>query len=317
MAKSRPDQLFTEVERLKPQISPKTLTEVEKCLIKMIDVVKEVNKFQDTVGDSLKAAQKKFIELNRNAKSDKSTAIAIRDTRTGASKGLLNADCWTTMRTEVIEDVMGGIQSSPQNLIPLKKIVTKLVKCFNHSAEISNSHTDRCSILNKTVAERADKCTDKASEANTSAFKTKAIGGLLSATAIGAGITASIVAGAFTFGIGTAIGLGVTGAAVGAGGAVATHKIASSYEQERERLLALVENFGQIELTITEIHAKIKQLESDMGHVEILIEDAFHSMAKHETELSVILALQRLHSKISELYVKQTNTSSYLRQLIN
>lgn len=137
------------------------------------------------------------------------------------------------------------------------KLLEELLRLLSHyidrTVESFKNFKQASADAEKSCIELAKRCKKLARDEGKNKTITKVAGGTGSAVLIGGGITAavvtagvalSVVAGVFTFGIGTALGLGLTAAGVGGGvaatgigvgTAIATHEIAE-YFGEKEML---------------------------------------------------------------------------------
>ena len=95
------------------------------------------------------------------------------------------------------------------------------------------------------------------------------------AVGVGTGITLSVIAGVFTFGVGTIIGLsvmaaGAAAAGIGFGGvsdAVTAH-LASDYEETETVFRKLKEIAAEMQQAVQSLHRKVKVIEADIDLVK-------------------------------------------------
>ena len=139
------------------------------------------------------------------------------------------------------------------------------------------------------------------------------IGGTIAAgtmaAGVGTGVALSVVAGVFTFGIGTVVGLGLTaagaaaaGTGIGAGTAVATHCIASDYEQARKSFGYFASTFDDLWRVTQNLKKEVDLVRSQVIHLKDSIEDSEHSMEKKHAKESLLRVLDLLQKKYTEYY---------------
>ena len=158
---------------------------------------------------------------------------------------------------------------------PLKEYIEQLM---THFCRIEGSYvkfTKSCNEAEKSCAEGIKKCQKAMSKAKGKKIATRAVGGTVAA---GAGVAFSVVAGLFTFGVGTAVGLAITGAvtagvgAAGATGAVAvgvgTHLLAERFLHSENLFKELGDQFGKIKKGVSD--SPIKDMCSKVKEVNLL-----------------------------------------------
>lgn len=118
--------------------------------------------------------------------------------------------------------------AAKNDMVPLQKFVALMDKYLQQIGVKYDLFCDDCKTAMKKCGAAAERCYKLQAKANTRKNASRAIGGTVTTAAIVGGTVASIVAGVFTFGIGTAIGLPLTAAASVTAGAV-THVVAEDF----------------------------------------------------------------------------------------
>ena len=156
-----------------------------------------------------------------------------------------------------------GLSREPPDLKRLNDLMGLLGKCLKAAVDKHKAFLDICRKAIKSCDAAAAICARKAKECQNKKTKAKVVGGTTAGAlmvagggAVGGGVAASVVAGVFTFGIGTVVGLGLTAAAgfglgaasaaAGVGTAVATHYIASKYAESEASFRSIRWHFDSI-----------------------------------------------------------------------
>ena len=202
------------------------------------------------------------------------------------------------------------------NLQPLKEYLDQLQSCAATAELFYLEYKEACQNANRACLTAAEHCKHKAREANTKKKTTQAVGGTASAgaiaggvatgAAIGTGIGLSLLAGVFTMGVGTAIGLGITGATAAIGGtaigtraAIATHVIASDFEKTRQQFLKLGANFDEMLKISSETSQKVGVIRGKVEGLVAIIQDVkFNEHSKEQLQQTVTL----LSTRFDEYY---------------
>ena len=173
-------------------------------------------------------------------------------------------------------------QSISSDNRPLKEYIEQLMTHFSRIEGSYVKFTKSCNEAEKSCAEGIKKCRKAMSKSRGKKIATRAVGGTVAAGAVaataGAGVAFSVVAGLFTFGVGTAVGLAITGAvtagvgAAGATGAVAvgvgTHLLAERFLHSENLFKELGDQFGKIKKGVSD--SPIKDMCSKVKEVNLL-----------------------------------------------
>ena len=168
-------------------------------------------------------------------------------------------------------------------------------RCFEKTEQSYPVARSACRAVVDSATKGAEECAKNAGRARTRKIATQAVGGTLATGAVlagaGTGVTLSIVAGVFTFGIGTVVGLGITagataaaGTAIGAGTGVATYFIADMFEKVEKNLREMAEEFNKVcstseamTLELQEVSRVLCRVENDISHVRVQAVDYHQS----------------------------------------
>lgn len=159
-------------------------------------------------------------------------------------------------------------------------------------------------------------CREEGQKKHRRKIATRAVGGTAAAGVLVAGaatgVTLSVIAGVFTLGIGTIVGLSLTAAGTAAGGAViatgtgvATHGIATYFEKAEKRLLELSEAFDevlrcalQLDSCITSFKVQVEAISNNIDNVHMT----------DEAGSSTLFALDRLWQRFDGFDNETFNT---------
>ena len=152
--------------------------------------------------------------------------------------------------------------------------------------EEKSLETERECILVETT------CREKAREAKVAKNLTRGIGGATTGAVVAGsaavGIGASVVAGAFTFGVGTVIGLVATAAisgVVGVGGVaiggVVTHTVASSFKEAEDAYTALTTECVCLRESCCSMHGQLLELHTNFSHVHSQVDQLERLVYNH------------------------------------
>lgn len=171
-----------------------------------------------------------------------------------------------------------------------------------HLAKCSEAHRATQEAIKELISsaeEAAESCEKRAEEASMQRNASRVVGGaaatvFLAGGAIG-GVVLSVVAGVFTFGIGTIVGLSLTAAGTMVGGAtigtatgVATHLYASNRLKLEEEFKTLEESFHQVRARATRIEDFIDDLQTLLELISNAIDDATPSDTYEESSDLVV-----------------------------
>ena len=167
-----------------------------------------------------------------------------------------------------MEDAIQGLSCSPPELKPLRDLLGLLGKSLEMAESKYSELVKACDVAKERCNEAAKMCACQIKDSQVKKGVAKGVGGtaagltLAGGTAaatggvVAGGVAISAVAGAFTFGIGTIVGLGVTalvvgvvgvsGVAAGVGTAVATDRIAKKYQKSEDNFRRCAAKFDTL-----------------------------------------------------------------------
>ena len=214
----------------------------------------------------------------------------------------------TIANQERIATINQQLQCQPPNQQPLKNYISELEETIGRVKQCYSKFSSACKTATELTNEAIQTHENRAIAARTKKRAARIVGGTattaLVAAGVGTGITLSIVAGVFTFGVGTIVGLSVTAAAVpaaavgfgGASAAVTAH-IASDYEEtetafrlQKGSVASLQKNRTKMEQAVDSINRELEKIEGDINLIKIM-----------DNQGSVKYPLSRLNEKLSEL----------------
>ena len=175
-----------------------------------------------------------------------------REYNEGFSKLANSAKNPTTMTT-----IERELQCKPPNLKPLAKYFSGLEQSFETVKQCYSKFKKSCDDA-IAAADRA--ATANKEKATTFRQRDAAVAGA------GLGVAASVVAGAFTFGLGTIIGLYATAAAGAVGGAVAG-AVLSANDYER-----LAVKFDQLKALYISLRKTTSTMQDELSHFDFFLE---------------------------------------------
>ena len=252
-------------------------------------------------------------------------------------------DIFYYCQSDSMEEAIRELSCSPPDLNPVCDLLSLLGNSLEKAESKYSELVEACNVASQSCREAAEMCARKETDSQNKKGITKGVGGtvagvtLAGGTAAAAGgvaaggIAISAVAGAFTFGIGTIVGLGVTavavgvvglgGLATGVGTAVATHRIAKKYQEsadnfrriraEFDALLGfaydLKEGVAQVHTTQVNISAKVDNVKDSTDKENIaLIKETLKRLEKACTDTYATTSACRdeVKSKMEELKSK-------------
>ena len=218
---------------------------------------------------------------------------------------------WFGQNEQKIQHIKDAI-SENKNFQPLCEHVKELETCLSQAEKHYAEFQKECEEAKTNCLEVAEDCKHKEVDARSKKIATKAVGGTAAgvtmAAGIGTGVTLSVIAGAFTFGIGTIVGLVITGAsaavagtAIGAGTATATHFLARSFEQIQATFAKLADHFESLRKITSGMQRSIRILKSDLQRLEDSIENVQRFHKEHSKD-SIYRALDCQYKQYTESY---------------
>ena len=215
----------------------------------------------------------------------------------------------TIANQERIATINEMLQSQPPNQQPLRDYIKELELTIG---EVQKRYTDFSAACNTGIELTNDAVETneaKAIAARTKKRAARVVGGTATtaiiAVGVGTGITLSVIAGVFTFGVGTIVGLSVTAAGAAAAGvgfggvsAAVTAHIASDYEETETAFRRLKEIVASMENIRTEMQQAVRCL-----HRKVEVIDADINLVKNsmENQGSPNYPLSRLNENLGQL----------------
>ena len=223
--------------------------------------------------------------------------------------------------------------TSKEHLQRLLNILSKTTKAMSDAEEIYTNLKGKCGKVAPNCSKAEQFCHNKANTARRDSNITKGIGGAASGTALAlgtagavgtavttVGVSISIVAGFATFGIGTLVGLGITGAVAGtvsvgvivagAGGAVVTHVVASNFIKAEKTFKEFTQQFDDLCRHAIKVHSFTENVSTSLKRMQTFVEEIqlydydCHDMSRCQDELlrlhQVAIDMHRKTSSIKE-----------------
>ena len=183
------------------------------------------------------------------------------------------------------------------------------LKTFRDTSEKSyESLNKELKDIISTAQKVAQACRKEAEKESRKKKTTRAVGGSAAAGALAAGaatgVALSVVAGVFTFGVGTIVGLALTaagtavgGATIAAGTGIATHAIASHFAESEKRLMELSQSFDEVMSCASSMDHAVRSLNVQLESISTNLSNVSTTKTSHEVRSSLIVALDRLWQK--------------------
>lgn len=163
-----------------------------------------------------------------------------------------------------------------------------------------------------TVQNATENCREQEKSENRKKHATRAVGGAatagLLAAGVGTGVTLSIIAGVFTFGVGTIVGLAATaagtavaGAGLAAGTGVATHLAASHFDEEEKKCEQLSKCCSDLQLSASRMDVQIRVLRSDVELISTTLENVQKTKMSHKSRQTLVVTLNHLLKMFMEI----------------
>ena len=219
--------------------------------------------------------------------------------RSVANSAVLFVDSVDDLYYYCMKTNFSEIKASAYNkdLNPLLKFVA-LMDGFLKSIGIKyESFQADCRTAIKECNAAADRCCRLQAEARTRRDATRIIGGVATATTIVGGTAASIIAGVFTLGIGTAIGLPLTAAASFTAGA-ATHVVSEEFAGSERVFRKYSHKFSSLTSLALDINDRAAQVHREVERFDNS-QISLHCL-DHHTYHSICTVLDRLYELARE-----------------
>ena len=180
------------------------------------------------------------------------------------------------VETRVMEDVRRGNYKSLQSLIQ------QLRRNLGHALKNYEEFEEMCKTAREVFIQRIKECEEKKTEATIKKTVTQ-VAGVVGA-GVGTGVALSVVAGVFTLGIGTIVGLGITavgtaigGAAVGATATVA-HATASDFAKSAVILMDFCNSLESMDNTAAEMSKCLFEMDISLMNLSKCVDDVEDNM---------------------------------------
>lgn len=197
------------------------------------------------------------------------------------------------------------------NFEPLEQLLAQLQQTLEQARQFHGQFQQDFQRSSSYSRAAANSCKDKAITARSKKIATRAIGGTFAAGTLAGGITVSVIAGVFTFGIGTIVGLSVTAAVLVGGGLLSstvTGIVAQNFNTAENSLRALSEIFDYLVDGSFKLDDQVQQLQTIIKNIMTVVHDVDVNRREYSIE-SVSASLELLHTKNAGAH----NTTSHCR----
>ena len=212
---------------------------------------------------------------------------------------------WYCSRPEDLVRIKEDLTKPNPDIRSLKGLVAQLQCTVGQAKRSHQAFESAWSSASMNSAEAAEECRHQAIRAQSRKRATRAVGGTMATTAlvagVGGGVTVSVIAGIFTFGIGAIIGLSLTaagtavaGLATGLGTAVATGVIAKDFADMEKRLRELQSVFDYLVHTASRIRGAVDSVHIILLRTLTLIDDVEHCTSDCQNVKSLCNAVDLL-----------------------
>ena len=237
----------------------------------------------------------------QNRKICKELQFAIQKSQTYMAT-VMDLKVFTTDQRR-LERIYEQVRQDPPNYQPLTEYINDIQRCLQRVTQLHREFSESCNaaLLN---AQRGEAyCAEQQKKQTAKKRTTQVVGGTATAatlaTGIGTGVVLSVVAGVFTFGIGTVVGLGATAAGataggliVGSAGAAATALIADHFKESEEAFRKLKESYKTLQTMGSNIQLDVNGLQQSLQRIGANVADVIHSRDNHETPEYTLNILQ-------------------------
>ena len=173
--------------------------------------------------------------------------------------------------------------AAENNMVPLQKFVALMDEYLKQIGTKYESFRSDCKTAKRECCAAAERCYKLRAEANTKKNASRVIGGTVTSATIVGGTVASIVAGVFTLGIGTAVGLPLTAAASVTAGTV-THFVAKDYAKAENVFRRFSTKFNSLSLALeikdkaASVHREIERYENSYRPLQYMHDHIYSSL---------------------------------------
>lgn len=277
---------------MKTTSPPEILTELLKCLAMCVSefTTNLITVVSEAVENIHELGNKQYA-ITSEAKAVCRELLAMLTCLTTYLKKVDNF-AWYAQREERKVTVLDALRQEQPNFEPLNGYLEQLGRCLQRAETSFKEFKDHCDDnIMKALSTVHEECKSTADKAKLAEAITKGAGGAFSALAMAAGagvggtfavtgIALSLAAGVPTLGIGTVIGLAITGTVtpmvcVGVGGATAglTHVIATEFKGKKKALILLGLCIGEIEKTASSVQQTAGKVQAGLKDITEHIED--------------------------------------------
>jgi len=211
-------------------------------------------------------------------------------------------------KTDEIKRIQSKLRNG--NSVPLESYISEMEERFANVGRKYQQFIEHCQKAQNSARRTADECRELQNSANLKKNATRAVGGTATAGIAVGGTIASIVAGVFTLGIGTAIGIPLTVAATGVS-AAATHFIAEEFADAERKFRSTSERFERLSSRAFSLHDAVNNLYVTVEHCE-----SNYSVFKRRYTQSDINSLIRLLNDMLDLCKEMYSESSKYREKV-
>ena len=191
----------------------------------------------------------------------------------------------TIANQERIATINEMLQSQPPNQQPLRDYIRELERTIGQVQHRHSEFSSACTTVIDLTNEAIETNEAKAIAAKTKKRAARVVGGTATTAIVAIAVGTGVIAGVFTFGIGTIVGLSVTApgaaaAGVGVGGASAavTAHIASDYAETETAFRKLKEIVASLQKIRTEMQQAVQSLHRKVEIIEANIDLVKNSM---------------------------------------
>lgn len=237
--------------------------------IKTEEAIKKINSLKISDDNNLKKIMKDYGTALKTAQTSANTVIEAANTFFSF------ADLDESMTEQINEFYKNG------NYTDINKYFDQTKKYLQRIQEVHTEFKEKYELakINCSITESID---EKKATAQNKKKVTRAIGSgaaVVGAGIVGVGVVLSIVAGVFTFGVGTIVGLSLTGAAaIGTGfvGFVAagatTYVLAENYKEVEKVFQELAQDFESLDSFTTKVGSNMEEIMQQLTHIEKEVE---------------------------------------------
>ena len=290
-------------------------------------IVSKVPEFVLAVSAGVQNARDVLKEINEEIKKSLPVKTALREVKSVVeiTCGLLDKvnDVFCYCQGDAMTDAIQGLSCSPPDLKPLHNLMDHLRKLLAHLVEETkySELMGACNAAIHSCTEAEELCASMKSKRK---FAHRAVtagvvaGGTAAATGavMAGGFTASVVAGAFTFGIGFIAGMAITAvttSAIGLGTAALARPYGIEFGEQEANFKRISENVGIVKrsscdfkVDMTNVHATVERIETQVDNV--------HSVDKESAKL-IIDSLNHLKMVCAASYDETTRTKDDMRKI--